>query len=318
MPELPELEMETVNAVYKTYVDNSTDWRRNHLGASVIGQECERKIWYGFRWCSKPSFDGRMLRLFQTGFNQEERLLADLKNAGITVYDRDPETGDQIHFTDFGGHYAGSLDAIGAGFIEAPQTHHVIECKSMNTKTFNQLKTKGVKLVKFEHWCQMQVYMGWAGLDRAFYFAVCKETDELYAERVYIDPHTVDALRYKADRIVFANEPLHKITDNIDDFRCRYCDHKYTCHDTKLPEVNCRTCCFSDPIDDGLWKCNKFKNVIDPIAQRNGCDYHAFIPALVPLAVVDADAVAGTVTYEGDIVNGYGATLSRNLQEKIP
>jgi hypothetical protein len=67
-----------------------------------------------------------------------------------------------------------------------------------------------------------------------------------------------------------------------------------------------------------MWKCNKFKNVIDPIAQRNGCDYHVFIPSLVPLTVVDADPDVDTVTYEGDIVNGYGATLSRNLQEKIP
>lgn len=316
MPELPELESKTVEKVYQSYVKGSGDWRRDHLGASVIGQECERKIWYGFRWCTKPSFDGRMLRLFATGYSQEKRLLQDLKEAGISVYDRDPETGSQIHYTDFGGHYSGSLDAIAKGFPEAPETFHVVECKTMNTKTFNQLKTKGVKLVKFEHYCQMQVYMGWAGLDRAFYFAVCKETDELYEERVYFERAVADRLRIKADRVVFANTPLHKITDDIDNFKCRYCDHKFSCHDTKLPEVNCRTCAFADTIDSG-WKCARDGHTLEPLAQREACPRHVFIPELVPLTQTDADNDKGWIMY-GDITNGFGATASKNLQALIP
>ena len=316
MPELPEIEMKTVANIYQSYVNNNGDYRRDHLGASVIGQECERKIWYGFRWCTNPNFDGRMLRLFATGYSQEKRLLQDLKEAGISVYDRDPETGSQIHYTDFGGHYSGSLDAIAKGFPEAPETYHVVECKTMSTKTFNQLKAKGVKLIKFEHFCQMQVYMGWAGLDRAFYLAVCKETDELYGERVYFDKSIADRLRIKADRVVFANTPLHKITDDIDNFRCRYCEHKYTCHDTKLPEVNCRTCAFADVIDSG-WKCARDGHVLEPLAQREACPRHVFIPDLVPLTQTDADNDKGWIMY-GDITNGLGATASKDLQGLIP
>lgn len=315
MPELPPEQHPTIDAIYKTYVDKNGDWRRPHLGASIIGQECERRIWMDFRWCTNPDFDGRMLRLFQTGFNQEKRMLADLRNAGIEVVSE--ENGEQIHYSDFGGHYSGSPDAVGVGFPEAPKAWHVIECKSMNAKTFAQLKKKGVRIVKFEHFCQMQVYSGWAGLDRAFYIAVCKDTDELYGERIYFDQELFDRLRDKSDRIIFATEPPFKIGGDVDNYKCRFCPHKWSCHDTRLPEVNCRTCAFSDVVDNGGWICTKFNGPLDIAQQKKGCDYHCFIPGLVPLEQTDADAQRGWIIYEGDVVNGFGATLSRDLQEKI-
>lgn len=314
MPELPPEQHPTRDAIYKSYVDKNGDWRRTHLGASIIGHECERRIWYDFRWCTNPDFDGRMLRLFQNGFSQEKRLLEDLRNAGVEVVCE--EDGEQIHYSDFGGHYSGSPDAVGKGFLEAPETWHVVECKTMNSKTFKQLQTKGVKLTKFEHFCQMQVYMGWAGLDRAFYIAVCKDTDEIYDERVYFDQELFDRLRLKADRIIFADEPSHKIAGDITHFKCRFCPHKWSCHSTRLPEVNCRTCAFSDVEDDGQWSCTRFKTMIDKEQQKKACDYHCFIPALVPLEQTDADADRGWIVY-GDITNGCGATLSRDMQEKI-
>jgi hypothetical protein len=318
MPELPEPEHQTVNDIYNCYKTNSGDWRRDHLGASIIGRECERQIWYSFRWCTNPDFNGRMLRLFATGHSQEARLLKDLKAIGISVYDLDPETGKQIHYTDFGGHYSGSLDAIGRGFVEAPETFHVIECKTMNIKTFNSLKSKGVRAVKFEHYCQMQVYMGWSGLTRAFYLAVCKDTDELYGERIYFDQSVSDKLRVKADRIVFSDNPLYRIGTSENDFKCKFCEHKDLCYGTRLPEVNCRTCAFSDVIDDGGWMCNcpNNKHVLSPLLQRQGCEHHVFIPSLVPLKQTDADAEKGWIIY-GDIINGYSKTLSINMQRQI-
>ena len=37
-----------------------------HLGASIIGKDCERALWYDFRWVTRWAFTGRMLRLFDT------------------------------------------------------------------------------------------------------------------------------------------------------------------------------------------------------------------------------------------------------------
>lgn len=307
----------TVEAIYKKYEENKGDPFRNHLGASLIGRQCERQLWYSFRWCTKPKFNGRMLRLFQTGFREESRLIKDLRDCGITVYDRDPDSGKQIHYTSFGGHFAGSLDGVSQGFEEAPVSWHVLEVKTTNTKSFKVLQSSGVKIAKPEHFYQMQTYMGWAGLERAYYFAVCKETDEIYGERVYFDKDIFDQIEDKANRIVFADSPLSKTTLNTDSFECRYCDHKEICHNGRLPEVNCRTCSYSDPIYEGKWKCCKCNLEIEPIQQRKALPCHIFIPGLVPLQQIDADPDAGTITYECGIVNGPGCVLSVDLQGAI-
>lgn len=312
--ELPEMINPTIEKIYQSYVNNNGDWRRGHLGASIIGQECERKIWYTFRWCTKPSFDGRMLRLFDSGHRQESRLLNDLKRIGCTVYDVDPETGKQIHYSDFGGHFSGSLDAVANGFEES-KAWHVIECKTSNSKNFGPIKTKGVRIAKFEHYAQMQSYMLWSGLDRAYYFCVCKDTDELYGERVQFDKDLADRLSLKAHRIIFSDNPLQKIGDKTN-FKCKWCEHKDSCHGNKLPEINCRTCAYADVVDDGKWNCTRSNHIIEPLEQRNGCPSHIFIPSLVPLEQTDADAERGVVMY-GDIVNGPGAIPSTKLQEYI-
>jgi hypothetical protein len=316
MPELPVKSNPTVEAIYKHYEDNQSDWRRNHLGASLIGRECERNIWYTFRWVSRPKFDGRMLRLFQTGSREEPRLVKNLRDIGVTVWDKDPDSGMQIYYSDMGGHFSGSLDGVGIGFKESEQ-YHVLEFKTSNNKGFNVLANKGVEVAKFEHFCQMQMYMHWSGVDRAFYFCVNKETDEIYQERVPYRKETALRLTSKAERVIFSAIPTFKIGSE-DDHRCRFCDHKETCHGDLLPQVNCRTCSYADPLEDGRWKCCKDDHIIEPIEQRRPHPCHIFIPQLVSfLEQVDANPEKGWIMYAGGITNGPGATLSTDMQKVI-
>jgi len=58
---------------------------RNHLGASELGEECWRKLWYGFRWVKQEIFDGRMLRLFNVGHSAEPRFVQYLRGIGFEV-----------------------------------------------------------------------------------------------------------------------------------------------------------------------------------------------------------------------------------------
>ena len=58
-----------VAAIYEQYEKRGkSELSRTYLGASIIGKECKRALWYDFRWATRESFDGRMYRLFQTGF----------------------------------------------------------------------------------------------------------------------------------------------------------------------------------------------------------------------------------------------------------
>ena len=77
-----EIRSQTVEAIYAAYVEARQDKERNYLGASIIGDPCHRKLFYSFRWVSPPErFDGRMVRLFETGHREEALMIADLRHA---------------------------------------------------------------------------------------------------------------------------------------------------------------------------------------------------------------------------------------------
>jgi hypothetical protein len=308
MPDLPPPPAPTIEAIYKHYSNSNGDWRRDHLGASQIGKECLRCLWYDFRWATSPNFSGRMLRLFETGFREESRIIENLRSIGVTVYSEDPEIDKQITYSRFSGHFSGSLDGIAIGFEEAPKTWHVLECKTSNLKSFNHMKKYGVEKSKYVHYCQVQLYMHWSGLERAFYIMVCKDNDEIYTERVYYNADLAKKLEKKASEIIFATEPSFRQGDETT-FMCKFCNHKEICHSGKLPEVHCRTCCNITPCEDGTWTCRG--EVLNKYRQREGCEKHIFIPALVPLTQIDADPDLGTITYENNIINGPGNIESK-------
>ena len=122
MAPLPPPPTPTLDAIYAAYVAEANDGFRDHLGASIIGKECTRALWYDFRWVTRRTVSGRMLRLFDTGWREEDRLVRDLRRIGATVLDTDPETGRQWQVTALGGHFGGSLDAVAIGLLEAPKT----------------------------------------------------------------------------------------------------------------------------------------------------------------------------------------------------
>ena len=110
MAELPAITSLTREAIFSAYEADTRDGFRTHLGASLIGKECERALWYDFRWATKAKFPGRVLRLFETGNREEDRLVGNLRRTGATVLELDPETGRQFRVQAHGGHFGGSLD----------------------------------------------------------------------------------------------------------------------------------------------------------------------------------------------------------------
>jgi hypothetical protein len=288
MAALPEVRSLTVDAIYAVHeAAASQERRRGHLGGSAIGRSCSRELWYSFRWAARPVFDGRMLRLFGTGHREEERLIAELRRVGLEVHDKD-ERGKQWSFARLGGHFSGSFDAVVLGVLEAPKTWHLLECKTANTKRFAAVRKNGVQRAEPTHYAQMQTYMGWAGLERAFYLVVCKDTDEIYPERVPFDREAFERLEAKAAQIIRSPEPLSKVSHDPVGYPCGFCDFNELCHADRVADVNCRTCAHSTPIvdesEDARWKCEKYGHDLTRQDQERGCGDHIYIPALVPFA----------------------------------
>lgn len=251
---------------------------RSHMGASLIGRECPREIWYGFHWTTKPLFEGRMIRLFNRGHLEEGRFIALLLMAGFQVYQQDAN-GNQYRISHAGGHFGGSGDGVVIGLPELqPGTPALLEFKTHSDKSWTEVESKGVREAKFEHFVQMQMYMRKMGIAVALYMAVNKNNDEIYAELVYLDAILADQFLERAEKLVFADTPPQRIGKSVGFYKCRFCDHKAVCHQKAAPSENCRTCKHSRVWQDGTWRCTHptqwgigENHVIDKDIQLSAC-----------------------------------------------
>ena len=148
----------TITAIYNWY-ESHQDPNRAHLGASLIGHECARALWYVFRWASATRHNGRILRLFQRGHREEIEFNKELRAVGVEVYETDPNTGKQWNYKSVGGHFGLSLDGLCKGFLEDPDQPHTLEFNTSSGKLFAKLCNDGVERAKPEHYAQMQIGM---------------------------------------------------------------------------------------------------------------------------------------------------------------
>jgi hypothetical protein len=262
-----------IDAVHEARPDSP----RPHLGASIIGHECRRYLWYSFHWSVLEKHPGRIVRLFRRGNLEEAQIISDLRAIGIDV-----RTAEHINF---GGHVGGTPDGIAfSGVPEAPKKKHILEFKTHALKSFNALLKDGVEKSKPLHFTQMQAYMLGTHIDRALYVAVCKDDDRIYTERVHLEKERAELLIRRAHAVTQAEEAPERISQDPSWFACKFCPAHAMCHD-KAPtsEVNCRTCAHSTACNDGSWHCARWQaDIPDKAAQMAGCEMHVLHPDLVP------------------------------------
>lgn len=261
---------------------------RSHLGASLLGGECGRALWYGFRWFQRARFPDRILRLFNRGHLEEARFIAMLLTIGCQVFQQD-EKGNQFRISLVGGHVGGSGDGVAIGLPDLqPGQPCLLEFKTHNDKSFTALVKEGVRAAKPEHYVQMSMYMDRMGIPVALYMAVNKNNDELHAELISLDRNTANIFAERGRTIVLAQEPPTRVRSSSGAMPCRFCDYKVLCFTGSGDvERNCRTCSFSLPIENGQWLCQHKENMTvqltgDPDAmmeltkemQRAGCSLY--------------------------------------------
>lgn len=230
---------------------------RSHMGSSGIGDDCSRAIWYGFRWYTLPKHEGRILRLFNRGHLEEARFIALLLSIGAEVFQQDAN-GKQFRISDAGGHFGGSGDGVAMNIPDLPAgTACLLEFKTHADKSFASMAKEGVRNSKPKHFVQMQTYMRKMGLTVALYGAVNKNNDELHLELVPLDTIIADQYLDRGRQLVFMPQPPKKLNESPGWYECKYCDHKAVCHLGKVPERNCRTCHYSRPDPDGVWRCGE-------------------------------------------------------------
>ena len=281
---------------------------RTYLGASVIGDPgmgdpCERRLWLRFRWAfPAEKISGRILRLFQTGHEQEARIIAYLRAAGMTVEDRDPATGEQWEYEAVGGHFKCHPDGFVTGVPGAPKARHALEIKTHNAASFKEVTKHGVEASKPEHVAQMDTEMEMGSVERALYVALNKNDEAIYSERVKSSPEREMRLLAKAERIIVSDTPAPRIAEDASRWPCKLCRLKEGCHGAVMPRRNCRTCLNATPTLEGggTWRCELPGNDRKRLTveeQRAGCPEHRYLPGVVKGRPVDADEADNSVVY---------------------
>ncbi len=298
MPALPQPLHQTVAGIFAAWEAAAGDGLRPHIGASEIGDDCLRRRWYTFRWSEQIKWTGQMLRVFDHGKREEDRVESDLKRIGCEVHTAD-ESGVQWTVNAHAGHFGGSLDGAVRWLPEAPKTWHVLEIKTANDKSWKALAKDGLKKAQYRHWAQVQVYMHLTGMTRAAYFSVNKNDDSIYMERVEHDKDGAEALLERALSVITSAEPPPRLSEDPDWWQCRGCHFHGICHGTDAPLVNCRTCAHSTPVLDGKhgeWRCERGHSLIIDLP-KNGCADHRYIPVLLEKFAEPVDASDNSVEY---------------------
>lgn len=285
--------------------------RRAYLGMSQIGEPCERKLWYSWRWVHEQEFTADALWRFEDGFRCEDVLAARLRMVpGINLMTVDPRTNEQFRFNDLGGHLSGHADGMIQGLKQAPVVMHVWEAKATNEKKLGELTKAKIDLgekaalAKWDgiYYAQAVMYMAYADLTRHYLTASSPGARAIVSVRTDTNLDYARQLREKAERIINSPEPPPKLNESPAWYQCKMCDAYQVCHGNGKPTVSCRTCVHSTPEKEGnaRWSCALYKAAEIPIdAQRTGCPNHRFIPALVKLGkAVDASPAENWVDYQ--------------------
>ena len=237
---------------------------RSHLGASLIGRECKRYLWYVFRWCLHEKTTGRQQRLFNRGHREEARFIEWLEGIGFKVWfenrDEAPnEKGEypQYRISDVMGHFGGSLDGIAI----LPERYGIAEPVLLEFKTngtgagFNKLADDGMPIAKPEHFAQTSTYGKKYNFRYCVYLNINKNDDSLHIEVVKLNHNLGEQMIMKAEQIIMSQTAPARLSDNPTFHKCGYCHMKEVCHKGAVVEVNCRSCAFARPVENAEWFC---------------------------------------------------------------
>jgi hypothetical protein len=304
MPAIPAPSDPTLEAVDRAIEAGQETRLSNRLGASQIGNPCERALWYGFRWTTAPRFDAATLKRFQDGHDGEAQMAARLRAIScIEIHTHDPETGNQFELTAIEGHFVCYIDGVVLGLLQAPKTWHVWEHKvSEKYAAFVRLVGNYGGKAALREWnevyyAQAVIGMHLTELTRHYLTVSSPGGRNTMSCRTEANPEEALRLLAKARRVIEAPNAPTRISNDPAFFRCRFCDHAEACHGDKRPLVSCRSCLHSSPTEGGNWHCARFGKTLTIDEQKEGCPAHLYIPSMINGEQIDAAEDGAWVLY---------------------
>lgn len=209
--------------------------RRTYLGASAIGDDCERRLQFEFAGAPRETdFKPLTLRKFDFGHFGEELARCWFQDAGFKLVQKSQKTGERFRFVQMDGDFSGEPDGV---FIDGPEIEGLRypamwECKSVGAKTFREIKKDGLKRARPKYWSQIHTCMAYLGLEQTV-FTVTNLDDGEQIHLIYdIEAEEAQRMTDRAVRIVSATRAgdlLPRPFAKSDHFECRWCPFAKRC-----------------------------------------------------------------------------------------
>ena len=277
-------------------LEKSLEPPRHYLGASEIGKECNRYLFYSFRNACKRVDEAPLIKTIDDGHAQEaltiKRLRAlpyiELINTDGT-FDKDGNP-NQIGFQALLGHFRGHVDGVIHGLLQAPKTWHIFEHKCKEKKFLTQLsklitdkgEKNALKEFDYTYYCQAIIYMHELELERHYCVVSAPGGRDHISVRTDYNRKEAEFILEKAKNIIFENWTIPaKISDKREFYLCNWCHMKGICHDGDFPDVHCKSCRYRECIDGGKSLCLATDTIIEDTLLNVGCAKHIFNPALL-------------------------------------
>src|SRR5262245_51012339 len=230
------LSIDPLNAAINAAVEKASlakhagDPVRGYLGASLIGDECGRKI--QFEWLTAATFPARVRSIFARGHYFEIESRQQLVDAGFTF-----APAEALGFIAAGGLMAGHADGIilrvpaGAGIeLDVPC---LWEHKALNAKNFRAVERDGLAKVFPRYAAQVALYQNFLHVaNPALITVVNADTCERLHFTVEFDARRAQEASDRAVAMIEATrvgELLPRFDPDCQDFRCRMCSHLERC-----------------------------------------------------------------------------------------
>ena len=196
---------------------------RDYIGASNIGSECYRQIWYEFTGESGEPVSPKIKRTWEIGKALEVLILNWIESSGIEIsriwFDlKDKELS----------YFRGHVDAM---CTKEGEAQYIIEIKTAKDASFNLFVKNGCKSWNSRYYAQLQAYMGMSGIHNAYILVLNKDNSSIMDECIEFDESYYESLKLKARMIYEATMPPPKISGSPLWFACKMCKFRKICHE---------------------------------------------------------------------------------------
>jgi hypothetical protein len=228
------LSLESINVAINDAIERAAattaELPRPYLGASIVGDDCARKVQYS--WWIRPELPARVRAIFYRGHYFEERSRQQFIAAGFKFAPL-----EALAFSAVNGAVRGHADGIIIHGPDLPGAYLIFpliwEHKAVNAKNWRAVERDGLEKTFPQYAAQVALYQAYLDITNPALFTVTNADTCEWLH--FLVPFNAERAQLWSDRAVNiieatrAGELLPRAYDDPEDWRCRMCGHRKRC-----------------------------------------------------------------------------------------